>query len=160
MAIEQKITPFLWFDNNAEEAVNFYTSVFKNSSVDTIARYTEAGPGPKGSVMVIAYTLNGQKYTALNGGPHYKFTQAVSFVVNCENQEEVDDYWNKLVEGGEPIECGWLKDKFGFYWQIVPVRFFELIDTADEAKRNRIMNAMMKMVKFDIAGLEKAAEDK
>ena len=154
---KQKITPFLWFDNNAEEAVNFYISIFKNSSMDVVARYTEAGPGPKGSVMTIAFTLDGQKYTALNGGPHYKFTEAISLVVNCDNQEEVDYYWEKLKQDGKEVQCGWLKDKFGLSWQIVPVRLMELITDKDEAKRNRIMNAMMKMIKIDVPRLEKAA---
>jgi predicted 3-demethylubiquinone-9 3-methyltransferase (glyoxalase superfamily) len=155
--ITQKITPFLWFDNNAEEAANFYTSIFKDSSIDAKSYYGESGPGPKGSVMVVAFTLNGQKFTALNGGPVHKFTEAISFVVNCDSQNEVDHYWNKLLEGGREDQCGWLKDKFGLSWQIVPVRLMELLKDKDEAKRNRVMNAMLKMIKIDIPTLEKAA---
>ena len=160
MSIEKKITPFLWFDTNAEEAANFYVSVFKNSSIDVVTRYGDTGPMPKGLVMTIGFTLDGQVFTALNAGPVFKFNEAISFVVLCDNQDEVDYYWNKLTEGGKEVECGWLKDKFGLSWQIVPVRFFELIDTNDDAQRNRIMKAMMQMVKFDIKKLEDAANDK
>lgn len=156
--ISQKITPFLWFDTNAEEAANFYTSIFKNSSIDGKSYYGDSGPGPKGSVMVVAFTLDGQKFTGLNGGPTYKFTEAVSFVVNCDSQEEVDHYWSKLTEGGQEVQCGWLKDKFGLSWQIVPVRLMELIQDKDAAKRNRVMNAMMKMIKIDLPTIEKAAQ--
>jgi predicted 3-demethylubiquinone-9 3-methyltransferase (glyoxalase superfamily) len=158
--ITQKITPFLWFDTNAEEAVNFYTSIFKNSSIDGKSYYGEGGPGPKGSVMVVAFTLNGQKFTALNGGPIYKFTEAISFMVNCESQEEVDHYWSRLTEGGEEVQCGWLKDKFGLSWQVVPVRLMELLQDKDEAKKGRVMQAMMQMIKIDIPTLEKAAAAK
>ena len=132
----QKITPFLWFDNEAEEAMNFYVSIFKNSKAGKVARYGDAGPGPKGSVMTASFELEGQQFIALNGGPHFKFTEAISFVVNCETQEEVDEFWEKLAEGGETQQCGWLKDKFGLSWQIVPTVLIELIDDPDRGKRN------------------------
>ncbi len=157
MSIEKKITPFLWFDTNAEEAANFYVSVFKNSSIDVVTRYGDTGPMPKGLVMTIGFTLDGQVFTALNAGPIFKFNEAISFVVHCDNQDEVDYYWSKLTEGGKEVECGWLKDKFGLSWQIVPKRFFELIDTDDAAQRNRVMGAMMQMKKFNIQALEDAA---
>jgi len=148
----QKITPFLWFDDNAEEAVNFYTSVFKNSSINHISRYGEAGPGPKGSVMVADFTLNGQQFFALNGGPVYKFTEAISFTVNCENQQEVDYYWEKLTaNGGSPIQCGWLKDRFGLSWQITPAVMGKLMSDSDPEKAKRVAEAMVKMVKLDVA---------
>ena len=156
----QKITPFLWFDNNAEEAANFYTSIFKNSSINSKSYYTEAGPGQKDTVMVVSFSLNGQNFTALNGGPMFKFTEAISFVVNCDSQEEVDHYWYKLLEGGQESQCGWLKDKFGLSWQIVPVRLMELLQDKDSEKRNRVMQAMMKMIKLDVPTLEKAASGK
>ena len=152
----QKITTFLWFDNNAEEAVNFYVSVFKNSKILQTLHYGSAGPGPKGTVMTIAFQLDGQEFTALNGGPHFKFNEAVSLVVHCKTQDEVDYYWEKLSEGGQKVECGWLKDKFGLSWQIVPNALFELIDD-DGPKSERVMKALMTMKKLDIAGLEKAA---
>ena len=152
----QKITPFLWFDHQAEEAARFYTSVFRNSKIETVTRYGDAGPGPKGSVMTVAFELDGQKFTALNGGPAFPFTEAVSFVVNCENQQEVDDIWEKLVDGGAEIQCGWLKDKYGLCWQIVPTVFFEMIQDQDAARKERVMQAMFQMKKFDIAGLEAA----
>lgn len=152
----QKITPFLWFDSQAEEAAHFYTSVFKNSKISTVTRYGDAGPGPKGSVQTIAFELEGQKFTALNGGPHFKFTEAISFVVNCETQEEVDQYWNRLTEGGHEVQCGWLKDKYGLSWQIVPTALFRLLQNPDPAKTNRVMQAMFKMKKLDIAALENA----
>jgi predicted 3-demethylubiquinone-9 3-methyltransferase (glyoxalase superfamily) len=155
--ITQKITPFLWFDSNAEEAANFYTSIFKDSSVNGKSYYGEGGPGPKGSVMVVSFSLNGQSFTALNGGPIFKFTEAISFVVNCDSQEEVDHYWDNLLEGGQASQCGWLKDKFGLSWQIVPVRLMELLQDKDPGKRNRVMQAMMKMIKIDVPALEKAA---
>jgi predicted 3-demethylubiquinone-9 3-methyltransferase (glyoxalase superfamily) len=154
----QKITPFLWFDNQAEEAVNFYTSIFKNSKIGTVARYGEAGPGPKGSVMTASFQLNGQDFIALNGGPIYKFTEAVSFVVNCDTQDEIDQYWDKLLEGGTPQACGWLKDKYGLSWQIVPSILSKLFSSKDPEKSKRAMEAMMKMVKFDIKTLEEAYE--
>ena len=152
----QKISPFLWFDQQAEEAATFYTSIFKNSKVEKIIRYGQAGPGPAGSVMTVAFELDGQKFTALNGGPHFKFTEAISFVVNCESQAEVDEYWAKLSEGGQEVQCGWLKDKFGLSWQIVPIRLIELLQDKDAERSQRVMKAMLQMKKIDIAGLEKA----
>jgi predicted 3-demethylubiquinone-9 3-methyltransferase (glyoxalase superfamily) len=152
----QKITPFLWFDQQAEDAVRLYVSIFPDSEIRTITRYGDAGPGPKGSVMTIGFKLAGMEFAALNGGPTYKFTEAISFVIHCDSQQEVDHYWNKLVDGGQPIQCGWLKDRFGLAWQIVPRRFFELIKDPDPQKVQRVMRAMFGMVKFDIAGLEKA----
>ena len=158
MATMQKITPFLWFDNNAEEAVNFYCSIFKNSKIGGFARYGDAGPGPKGQVMTASFELFGQKFAALNGGPLFKFTEAISFVVNCESQEEVDEYWDKLSEGGEKSRCGWLKDKFGLSWQIVPTVLSELLQSKDPGRSKRVMNAMLKMDKLDIKTLKQAAE--
>ena len=154
----QQITPFLWFNNNAEEAVNFYVSIFKDAKIMETARYGNAGPGPKGSVMTMKFQLNGLEFVALNGGPNYTFTHAVSFVVNCENQAEVDHYWDKLVEGGKPIQCGWLVDKYGLSWQIVPTALPKLLTDKDPAKAKRVMEAMMKMVKLDIPTLEAAAK--
>src|SRR6476620_2136877 len=155
---EQKITSFLWFNNNAEEAVNFYVSVFKNSHIRKTVRYGETGPGPRGSVMIIDFELDGQEFTALNGGPNFKFTEAISLVVHCKTQEEVDYFWEKLSDGGEKVECGWLKDKFGLSWQITPEILLELIQSGDKAKTQRMMQAVMKMKKLDIAELKKAAE--
>ena len=152
----QKITPFLWFDHEAEEAARFYTSVFENSRIEAVTRYDDAGPGPKGSVMTVAFELDGQKFVALNGGPAFKFTEAVSFVVNCENQQEVDEMWEKLSSGGKELECGWLKDKYGLAWQIVPTVFFEMIQDQDAERKARVMRAMFQMKKFDIAALEAA----
>ena len=154
----QKISPFLWFDNQAEEAMNFYLSVFKDSKAGKIVRYGDAGPGPKGSVMVASFELNGMKFTALNGGPIFKFTEAVSFFVDCETQGEVDYYWEKLSAGGLPGDCGWLKDRFGLSWQIVPSALPRLLSDPDAAKANRVMQAMMQMKKIDIAGLEAAGK--
>ncbi len=154
----QKITPFLWFNNNAEEAVNFYTSLFKDSKIGSVSRYGDAGPGPKGTVITASFTLNGQEFMALNGGPQFKFTEAISLVINCETQDEVDHFWEKLSEGGEEGRCGWLKDKFGLSWQVVPTILGELMQNPDPAKANRVMEAMMKMDKLDIAGLKQAAE--
>ena len=153
---KQKITPFLWFDNQAEDAMNFYISVFKNSKVGEIARYGEAGPGPAGSVMTATFELDGQHFIALNAGPHFKFTEAISFVIDCQDQEEVDYYWNKLTEGGQESQCGWLKDKFGLSWQVVPTMLSKLFNTPDKEKANRAMKAMMQMKKLDIASLQKA----
>jgi predicted 3-demethylubiquinone-9 3-methyltransferase (glyoxalase superfamily) len=147
-----RITAFLWFDSNAEEAVNFYLSVFKNSRRLDEVRNTGNGPGPKGSILTIAFELDGQKFTALNGGPIFKFNEAISFVVRCDSQQEVDEYWAKLSEGGSEIECGWLKDKFGLSWQIVPARLPDLI------KNPKAMQAMLKMKKLNIAELEVAAK--
>jgi predicted 3-demethylubiquinone-9 3-methyltransferase (glyoxalase superfamily) len=155
----QKITPFLWFDSNAEEAARFYTSIFKNSKILNVSRYGDAGPGPKGSVMVVSFQLDGQQFTALNGGPKFKFSEAFSFVVNCENQREIDEYWNKLTAGGgQESQCGWLKDKFGFSWQIVPTALGTLMTDKDPKKANRVMQALLQMKKLDIATLERAAE--
>jgi len=155
----QKITPFLWFDNNAEEAAQFYTSIFKNSKILNVSRYGDAGPGPKGSVMVVNFQLEGQQFTALNGGPLFKFSEAFSFVVNCETQKEIDEYWHKLTsDGGKESECGWLKDKFGFSWQIVPTALGRLM--SDPKQANRVMQALLQMKKLEIARLEEAAEGK
>ena len=160
----QKITPFLWFDDNAEEAVKFYTSIFKNSKIGKIARYDKAGEKaagrPAGSVMTVEFQLEGQEFVALNGGPHFKFTEAISFVVNCETQEEVDYYWEKLSQGGKEVQCGWLKDKYGLSWQIVPTVLGELLSGKDAAKAKRVMDAMLKMVKLDIKKLKAAAKQK
>jgi predicted 3-demethylubiquinone-9 3-methyltransferase (glyoxalase superfamily) len=152
----QKITPFLWFDSQAEEAMNFYVSIFKNSKPLGITRYGDAGPGPKGSVMVASFELDGQHFTALNGGPHFKFTEAVSFVVHCQTQEEVDRMWDRLSEGGQTHQCGWLKDKFGLSWQIVPDALLRLVNDPDPEKSARVMTAMLQMTKIEIAGLEQA----
>jgi predicted 3-demethylubiquinone-9 3-methyltransferase (glyoxalase superfamily) len=154
----QKISPFLWFDDQAEEAMNFYVSIFKNSKVGSVTRYGDAGPGPKGSVMTAAFELEGQQFTALNGGPRFRFTEAISFVVSCRTQEEVDDLWEKLSEGGETQQCGWLKDKFGLSWQIVPVALVELMSDPDPEKSRRVMEAMLQMTKLDIAKLRQAYE--
>ena len=159
---KKAITPCLWFDTQAEEAAKFYCSVFKNSKITSVSRFPEAGQDvhgkPAGSVMVAAFELDGQPFTALNGGPQFTFTPAISFFVNCESQQEVDYYWSKLSEGGKEIQCGWLKDKFGVAWQVVPTAFFKLVADPDPAKVARVMQAMMKMVKFDIAALERAAK--
>ena len=158
----EKITPFLWFDNQAEEAVKFYTSIFKNSKVGSITRYDEAGAAAsgqtKGSVMTASFNLNGQDFVALNGGPIFKFTEAISFVVNCETQEEVDHYWEKLSEGGDEKAqmCGWLKDKYGLSWQIVPTILNKFLGDKDAKKTQRVMQAMLQMKKIDITGLKKA----
>ena len=154
----QKITPFLWYDTQAEEAANFYVSIFKNSKVLGLTRCGDAGPGPKGSVLIAEFELEGQKFVALNGGPNFKFTEAVSFQVNCETQEEVDYFWEKLLEGGKESACGWLKDKYGLSWQITPTILPELLQDKDPEKANRVMQAMMKMIKIDIETLKRAAE--
>ncbi len=155
---KQKITPFLWFDNNAEEAMNHYVSIFKNSRVVHVQRNGPAGPGPQGSMLVGSIEIDGQQFHALNGGPAFKFTEAISFVVTCESQQEVDDLWDKLCAGGSPSQCGWLKDKFGLSWQIVPREFFDMAADPDPAKSGRVMAAMMQMGKFDIARLRQAFE--
>jgi|ERR1043166_124428 predicted 3-demethylubiquinone-9 3-methyltransferase (glyoxalase superfamily) len=152
----QKITPFLWFDHQAEEAARFYTSVFRNSRIEAVTRYGESGPGPKGSVMTVAFELDGQKFTALNGGPAFKFTEAVSFVVHCETQQEVDQMWEKLSAGGQEVECGWVKDKYGLSWQIVPNVLFEMLQDKDAERKERVMKAMLQMKKLDIARLDAA----
>jgi predicted 3-demethylubiquinone-9 3-methyltransferase (glyoxalase superfamily) len=154
----QNITPFLWFDGKAEEAMNFYVSIFKNSKIGSVARYGEAGPGPKGTVMTAVFELNGQEFIALNGGPHFKFTEAISFVVNCETQEEVDEFWEKLSEGGEKSRCGWLKDKYGLSWQVVPTVLGKLMQDKDPEKSKRVMEAMLQMDKIDIKTLKQAYE--
>ena len=153
--IQQKITSFLWFNQNAEEAVNFYVSVFKNSCIRRTVHCGESGPGPKGSVLTIDFVLDGQEFTALNGGPEFKFNEAISQVVHCKSQEEVDYYWDKLGAGGQIIECGWLKDKFGLAWQIVPDVLLELIQDDDPQRKDRAMKAMMKMKKLDVAELQR-----
>ncbi|MPZ55414.1 MAG: VOC family protein [Rhizobiales bacterium] len=152
----RKITPFLWFDNQAEEAANFYVSIFKNSKIGAVSRYGDAGPGPKGSVMVAAFELDGQHFTALNGGPNFKFTEAISFIVDCKSQEEVDEFWDKLSAGGKTQQCGWLKDKYGLSWQIIPTALMELMSDPDPVKSNRVMQAMLQMTKIDIAKLRQA----
>ena len=152
----QNITPMLWFNNNAEEAVDFYASIFPQTKIGKVLRYSEAGPGPMGSVMTIAFELNGQEFVALNGGPVYKFTPAVSFVVHCETQDEIDMYWEKLSAGGTPNVCGWLQDKFGLSWQIVPNTLLRMIEDSDKQKANRAIQAMLKMTKLDISALQAA----
>jgi predicted 3-demethylubiquinone-9 3-methyltransferase (glyoxalase superfamily) len=154
----QKISPFLWFDNQAEEAMNFYVSIFKNSKVGNVTRYGDAGPGPKGSVMTASFELEGQQFTALNGGPHFKFTEAISFVVDCETQEEVDEFWDRPSAGGQTQQCGWLKDKFGLSWQIVPSALIELMSDPDPEKARRVTEAMLQMTKIEIAKLQQAYE--
>ena len=154
-----KITPFLWFENEAEDAAKFHCSVFPNSRIRATTRYSEAGPRKPGSVMTVVYELDGREFTAINGGPEYKITPAISFVVDCKDQKEVDHYWARLGAGGQYVQCGWLTDKFGVSWQVVPGRLLELIADPDAAKVKRVMSAMMKMVKLDIATLEKAAAE-
>jgi predicted 3-demethylubiquinone-9 3-methyltransferase (glyoxalase superfamily) len=153
-----RISPFLWFDNQAEEAANFYVSIFPNSKITNVSRYGEGGPGPKGSVMVVSFELDGQHVMALNGGPHFKFNEAISLVVDCKSQEEIDYYWEKLTAaGGQEVQCGWLKDKFGLSWQIVPAQMGEIMSNPNPAKAKRAMEAMMKMKKLDINALRAAA---
>jgi predicted 3-demethylubiquinone-9 3-methyltransferase (glyoxalase superfamily) len=160
MASKQKIAPFLWFDDRAEEAMNFYVSIFKRSRVLNISRYGEAGPGPQGSVMTATFELGGQEFMALNGGPEFKFTEAISFFVNCETQEEVDELWEKLSAGGEKGPCGWLKDKYGVSWQIVPTALGEMLSDPDPEKSKRVTQAMLQMKKLDINALRRAYEQK
>jgi len=152
----QTITPFLWFDGKAEEAMNFYASIFKNSKIGSVTRYGEEGHGPKGKVMTATFQLNGQEFIALNGGPQFAFSPAISFLVNCETQQEVDELWEKLSEGGEKQRCGWLKDKFGLSWQIVPSALGVMLRDKDAEKSRRIMKAMLQMDKIDIEGLRQA----
>jgi predicted 3-demethylubiquinone-9 3-methyltransferase (glyoxalase superfamily) len=156
----QRITPCLWFDSQAEEAVNFYISVFKNSKILTVARYGEAGAKvsgrPKGSVMTVTFKLDGQEFMALNGGPIFKFTEAISFIVNCKTQKEIDELWEKLSEGGEKGVCGWLKDKYGLSWQVVPTAMGKMMKDADPAKLERVMKAVLQMTKLDIKTLKQA----
>jgi predicted 3-demethylubiquinone-9 3-methyltransferase (glyoxalase superfamily) len=153
----QKITPFLWFDGNAEEAANFYISIFKNSKMGKISRYGDAGPGPKGSAMSVAFQIEGQEFFALNGGPQFKFTPAISFFVNCETQQEVDELWDKLSAGGRTDRCGWLQDKFGLSWQIIPTVLGQLLGDKDPQRAKRAMQAMLQMTKIDIEKLQQAA---
>lgn len=154
----QKITPFLWFDGKAEEAMNFYVSIFKNSKVVSVTRYGDAGPGPKGTVMSATFQLEGQEFYALNGGPQFKFTEAISFFVNCETQQEVDELWEKLSAGGAKSQCGWLKDKFGLSWQIIPSALGKMLGDKDPKKAQRVMQAMLQMTKIDIKALQQACD--
>jgi len=154
----QKIMPCLWFDDQAEEAANLYVSIFKNSKIVNIARYGEAGPGPAGTVMTVTFQLEGQEFIALNGGPQFKFTEAISFSVDCKTQEEVDELWEKLSAGGEEGPCGWLKDKYGLSWQINPTVLGEMLSDPDPEKSQRVMKAMLQMKKIDIEGLKQAYE--
>jgi predicted 3-demethylubiquinone-9 3-methyltransferase (glyoxalase superfamily) len=164
MATMQKITPFLWFDGKAEGAANFYTSIFKNSKVGKVARYGEEGAKasgmPKGTVMTVVFQLEGQEFVALNGGPHFTFSPAISFVVNCQTQDEVDELWERLSEGGEKNRCGWLQDKFEVSWQIVPTALGEMLQDKDATKSSRVMKAMLQMDKIDIKGLKQAYEQR
>ena len=153
----QKITPFLWFDTEGEDAARFYTSVFPNSKIGEITRYGSAGPRPEGTVMTVSFELDGQRFVALNGGPDFTFSEAISFQVSCKNQDEVDHYWSTLSEGGEEGPCGWLKDKFGLSWQIVPNRLPELLADPDRERAQRVMEAMLKMRKIEVDELERAA---
>ena len=155
----QKITPFLWFDGKAEEAMNFYVSIFKNSKVGRVTRYGEAGPGPKGTATSVTFELDGQEFFALNGGPLFSFTPAISFFVNCETQQEVDELWEKLSAGGEKSRCGWLKDKYGLSWQIIPSVLGRMLQDKDAAKAKRVMNAMLQMDKIDISRLQQAYDE-
>lgn len=152
-----EITPCLWFDTEGEDAAKFYTSVFPNSRIVDVARYGEAGPRPEGTIMTVSFELNGQKFVALNGGPEFTFNEAISFQVSCTNQDEVDAFWNKLSEGGEEGPCGWLKDKFGVSWQIIPTALLELLTDPDREKSQRVMQAMLQMKKIEIDALERAA---
>ena len=156
--IRQKVKTFLWYDNRAEEAANFYCSLFKDSKVGKVTRYPEGAPAPAGTAMTVEFGLAGVQFIALNGGPHFKFTEAISLSVDCESQAEVDELWNKLTEGGQPSRCGWLKDKYGLSWQIIPTALPELLESTDAAKSARVMQAMMTMSKIDIAALRRAAE--
>ena len=156
----QKLTPFLWFDNQAEEAMHFYTSIFNNSTIGNVTRYGEAGPGPAGTVMAATFELEGQEFMVLNGGPVFKFNEAISFFVNCETQEEVDELWEKLCEGGEESQCGWLKDKYGLSWQIIPTALGEMLGDKDPEKAGRVMKAMLQMKKIDIQTLKQAYEQR
>jgi predicted 3-demethylubiquinone-9 3-methyltransferase (glyoxalase superfamily) len=160
MPIKQRISPCLWFDGEAEDAANFYVSIFKDARITAVSRYGEAGPGPKGSVMAIEFELDGQAFTAVNGGPMFKFTEAVSMMVHCETQAEVDHYWEKLSAGGQPGRCAWLKDKFGVSWQVVPTALIELMQDKDAARSARVVQAMFAMTKIDIATLRRAYDGK
>ena len=153
-----KITPMLWFDTQAEEAAKFYTSIFKNSKITGVSRYAENMPMPKGTALTVSFTLDGQEFTALNGGPQFKFTEAISLVVHCRDQQEIDHYWDRLLAGGgEPSVCGWLKDRFGLSWQVVPTFMMDILESEDHARTGRVLQVMMQMVKFDLAAIERAA---
>jgi predicted 3-demethylubiquinone-9 3-methyltransferase (glyoxalase superfamily) len=154
----QKITPFLWFDNNLEEAMSAYVSIFKNARIVNVSRYGDAGPGPKGTVMTATFQLEGQEFMGLNGGPQFKFTEAVSLFVNCDTQQEVDELWAKLSTGGEESQCGWVKDRFGLWWQIIPRALGQMLGDKDPAKSQRVMRAMLQMKKIDVQGLKRAYE--
>jgi predicted 3-demethylubiquinone-9 3-methyltransferase (glyoxalase superfamily) len=156
----QKITPNLWFDTEAEEAAEFYTAIFKDSKINHVSHYGEAGPRPAGTVLTVDFDLEGQQFTALNGGPEFKFNEAISLLVNCGGQDEVDELWAKLSEGGEEGPCGWLKDRYGVSWQIIPTRLGELLQDEDRDKANRVTEAMLQMGKIDIAGLERAYDQR
>ncbi len=158
MAIQQKITPFLWLDANAEEAVGFYTSIFKNSRIVTRSRYGDSGPGPKGSIMAVAFKLEGQDFVAIDGGPDFKFSEAISFYVNCETQEEIDRLWNTLVAGGEERDCGWLKDRYGLSWQVNYAGLQDMMADSHADRADRVMKAMLKMKKIDIQRLKDACD--
>jgi predicted 3-demethylubiquinone-9 3-methyltransferase (glyoxalase superfamily) len=151
-----QITPFLWFDTQAEEAAKFYVSIFKNSKIGKISRYGQGGPGPAGSVMTVEFDLDGQRFIALNGGPHFKFNESISFSVDCKTQSEVDEFWKKLSAGGQEVQCGWVKDKYGLSWQVVPTFLGEMLNDPDPEKAKRVMAAMLKMKKIDIDELKKA----
>ena len=155
----QKITPFLWFDSQAEEAAKFYTSIFKNSKITDVARYTEGSPGPVGSVMTVQFELNGQAFVALNGGPHYKITPAISFVVNCDTQAEINHFWNAFARNGEEVQCGWITDKFGVSWQVVPSNLGDLLNSDHPEKAAAVMKALMSMIKLDLNVLQKAYDE-
>ena len=159
MKISQKLTPFLWFNDNAEEAAQFYTSIFEDSAILVTVRYGEAGPGPKGSVMTVKFRIAGHEFVALNGGPIFRFTEAISFAVQCETQEEIDRFWEQLSAGGETSQCGWLRDKFGLSWQVVPAALEEMVTDANPERSDRVMRALLQMKKLDIAALERAYGD-
>jgi predicted 3-demethylubiquinone-9 3-methyltransferase (glyoxalase superfamily) len=158
MTAIKKISTCLWFNGQAEEAAEFYTGIFKHSKIGTVTRYGDVGPGPKGTVMTVTFELDGHEFMALNGGPEFTFNEAVSFIVHCDTQQDIDDYWEQLSAGGQTVQCGWLKDQFGISWQIVPTRLSELMRDADGEKTNRIMKAILEMVKLDITRLEQAAQ--
>ena len=155
----QKITTFLWFDDRAEEATKFYVSLFKNSKITNVSRYTEGSPGPAGKVMTVAFELDGQQFVALNGGPQFPFTEAISLLINCETQQEVDELWEKLSSGGEKSQCGWLKDKYGLSWQVIPTALNRMLADKDPEKAQRVMQAMLQMSKIDVAELERARDE-
>jgi predicted 3-demethylubiquinone-9 3-methyltransferase (glyoxalase superfamily) len=156
----QKITPFLWFDGKAEEAANFYVSIFRNSKIESVSRYGEEGPGPEGTAMSAIFQLDGQEFIALNGGPQFTFSPAISFFVRCETQQEVDELWEKLSEGGETQQCGWLKDKYGLSWQVIPSVLGEMLQDEDDEKASNVMKAMLQMEKIDIKGLQQAYDQR